>query len=124
MKFNKPILGTNPTEHEECVTLAQYLDFLQRTGKVLLYSHIPQETFTNSWGVKLRNKLEGVTIGVPDYLIVTAKNVLLFIEMKRVGGRNPRPEQQKWLDVLNGCTIPAACCKGFDEAKYFIDQYI
>lgn len=111
------------TEHEEAVTLAQYLEILQVQGKIQLYSHIPHETFTRSWGTKRKNKAEGVKKGVPDYIIVT-KNKVLFIELKRLKGSVVSDEQRHWLECLiNKETIPAIAY-GFEDAKRFIDSVL
>lgn len=112
-----------PTEHDESVALASYLSLLKDTGKILLYSHVPQETFTKNWGTKRRNKLEGVTKGVPDYIIVTPDSVL-FIEMKRVKGGVVSIEQKAWIKHLDGKIIHTTIAKGFDQARDFIEEYL
>ena len=110
-----------PTESQEAETLAQYLLLMQRTGKILLYSHIPNETYTQSWSTKKRNKREGVTKGVPDYIIVTDKKVL-FIELKRPKGSVTSFEQKEWIDNLSGKKTQAVVCKGWNTAKEFIEE--
>lgn len=109
------------TEHDECVALAAYLDLLQHQGKILAYTHVPNETFTKSWSVKNRNKAEGVNRGFPDYVVVT-KDTVLFIEMKRVAGGVVSEEQKNWISALSGKTTASAVCKGFDEAKTEMDR--
>ena len=100
-----------PTEYEECVMLANYL-----TLKEVLFSHLAQETFTRSWGIKMKNKRMGVNPGVPDYIIITPKG-LLFIEMKRSKGGKVSPEQQSWINELNVFEdVEAVVAHGFDEA--------
>jgi len=106
------------TEYDECVVLAEYLDL-----RGITYSHIPNETFTNSWGVKMKNKKQGVKKGVPDYIIIL-KNLLIFIEMKRNHGGKTSPEQKDWIKKLNKCdSVSAYVCNGFDEAKKVIEKY-
>ena len=100
-----------PTEYEECVVLAEYLDY-----KGYTYSHIPNETFTRNWGTKMKNKRQGVKRGVPDYLIIV-KSKVVFIEMKRKGRSVISKEQKHWIDQLNKCdNVYAFVCKGADEA--------
>ncbi len=108
------------TEHQEAANLAEYLFILASQGKIELYSHIPHETYTKSWSAKRKNKIEGVMTGVPDYIIVTKQEVL-FIELKRVVRSVTSFEQKQWILRLKGKTTDTAICRGFDEAKKFID---
>lgn len=110
-----------PTEYQECLWLVEYLDILVMQGKVRMYSHIPNSTFTKSWTVKVKNKLLGVSPGVPDYLILM-KDSLLFIEMKRTKGGVVSPEQKAWIGAFNQMGIPAHVAKGFGEAKEILDK--
>lgn len=115
-----------PTEHDEAVLLKQYLDNLVMQKKVVCYSHIPQETFTKSWGTKMRNKLEGVNKGVPDYIIVLPDEQMIWIELKRTKGGVVSQEQKNWINALKWSDgrSNAKVCKGFDEAKEYIDIFI
>lgn len=117
-------------EHEkaECLLLVEYL-----TLRGIKFSHIPQETFTKSWAVKMKNKQMGVMRGIPDYMILipakkTDDNItkLLFIEMKKEGkGGIVSKEQASWLEELNKVPlVEAAVCRGFNEAKKFIEKFI
>lgn len=114
-----------PTEADEQIAFVEYLDLLQAQDKILLYSHIPQETFTRSWGVKMKNKRLGVKRGVPDMLIVTPKEVLL-IEMKRTKGGVISPDQVAWLKALGDGEkrTVATLAKGFEVARAFVDSRI
>lgn len=109
------------TEYQECVWFAEYLDILVRQGKVQMYSHIPNETFTKSWGAKIKNKMQGVHKGVPDYLILL-KDKILFIEMKRITGGVVSSEQIAWMKALAGLGFEAHVAYGFDEAKKILDS--
>lgn len=104
------------TEDDECYALVDYLERLKGQGKVLLFSHIPQETYTKSWGVKMKNKRLGVRSGVPDYIIVTPKKTV-WIEMKRMKGGKVSLAQKEWVEALENAHV---CC-GFDEARKIID---
>jgi len=112
-----------PTEHEEAIILASYLDLLQKTGKIELYSHIAQETFTKSWGTKRRNKAEGVRSGVPDYVVIT-KGLVIFLELKRVKGSVVSSDQHAWIKGLQGKKTKSKIVYGFNEAKKFLDGLI
>ena len=109
-----------PLEHDEAVPLAEYLDILKKQGRIELFSHIPNETYTKSWNTKRKNKAEGVRAGVPDYIIVT-KTKVLFLELKRVKGSTVSSEQREWFDKLGGKETVSAIAKGFDEAKEFVE---
>lgn len=105
-----------PKEYDECVTFAAWLDMEGYT-----YSHIPQETFTKSWGTKMKNQRMGVRRGVPDYLVVIPNKGLVFVEMKRIKGGKVSPEQQHWIDQLNQLSgVEAKVCKGAEEAINYI----
>ena len=112
-----------PTEHEEAVPLAAYLHFLQNLGKITLYSHIPHETYTNSWKAKRKNASEGVRKGVPDYIIVI-NDTVLFIELKRKRGGFVSDEQVLWIEGLSHKKTIAYIAKGFEEAKRHIDNLL
>lgn len=109
-------------EEIEARAVAQYLDLLQSQGRVLVFSHIANETYTKSWSQKSRNKAMGVRSGIPDYVIVTP-NYVLFLELKRVKGGVLSKTQKEWLKALSqGKRTTSGVARGFDEAKKLIDQ--
>lgn len=108
-------------EEIECVALTNYLELLKEQGKVIVFSHTAQETYTKSWKQKNKNKRMGVRSGVPDYLIVTKKK-LLFIEMKRKKGGVVSKAQKEWIKAINGVGGNAVVCRGFEEAKKVIEK--
>lgn len=105
-----------PTEDEEQIAVVEYCD---RKGYPRF--RIPNETYTTSWRQKAKNKALGVSVGVPD-LGVIVNNRLIFIEMKRIRGSKTATEQLEWVAVLNRANVPSRVCKGFAEAKAFIDE--
>jgi hypothetical protein len=113
--------NTSPLEHDECIALVAYLDILMKQGKVIAYTHIPQETYTKNFGTMMRNKREGVKKGIPDYLIIFKNHKILFLEIKRVKGGNVSPEQKDWIEKLAGKTTYSGVAKGFEAAKIIID---
>lgn len=112
-----------PLEDHECFTLTEYLDRMKASGKIAVYTHTANETYTKSWKQKSRNKRMGVRPGIPDYIIVTDSKVL-FVEMKRVKGGTVTGYQRKWIKELNGKQCEAVVCRGFDEAREFIEKHI
>lgn len=114
-------MNPTPTEHEESVTFAQWLEYQQHLGNIITYTHLAQETFTKNWGTKMRNKQEGVVPGIPDYIIAT-KKALIFVEMKRVKGGKVSPAQQTWIRTLNGYEgVWAGVCYGADNAINYVE---
>ncbi|PZM81822.1 hypothetical protein DLH72_04980 [Candidatus Gracilibacteria bacterium] len=88
----------------------------------------PNETFTKFYNVKRKNKLEGVSAGVPDMMIILKRGSLLFIELKRrkkilksgklsTSNSKISKEQIEWIEELNKIPNVEACvCYGADEA--------
>ncbi len=110
-------------EEAECVALAEYLEILKAQGKVIVYTHTAQETYTTSWKQKFKNKRMGVNSGVADYIIVTPTSVV-FLEMKRLKGGVISPSQKVWLHAVKGKQVFSEVCHGFEQAKQYIDQVV
>lgn len=111
------------SEYEECLVFVEYLKLMQSSNKVLLYSHIPNETYTTSWNQKIKNKQMGVVPGIPDYIVITHKQIV-FVEMKRLKGNKSSKAQDEWIKTLNAIGIPAKVCYGAGEAIEFIEEHI
>jgi len=109
------------TEAQEGANLAEWLDLMTRVGKIKLYTHVPNSTYTTSWAAKRRNRVQGVKPGMTDYIICTEKEVI-FLELKRVKGGQTSNEQKEWLLQLNGKTTVARLAKGADNAIKFIEE--
>lgn len=108
------------TEYHECIALAEYLEQMRRLGKIRLFTHIPNETFTTSWNQKIKNKRMGVNRGFPDYIVLTDTQMVV-IEMKRMAGGTVSKEQKEWIKEFTRLGIPAKVCKGYDEAVKFLN---
>jgi hypothetical protein len=92
--------------------------------KGLVFTHIPNETFTKSWNQKRKNQREGVAAGVPDYLILTKKGIV-FIEMKRIAKSRVSDEQKAWIEAINSTPgAQAEVCYGFAQAREFTEKFI
>lgn len=111
----------NFTEFEECVRFVNYLDVLMMQGKVIRYTHIPNETFTTFKSVKMKNKRMGVNPGFPDYIIILRAKIIC-VEMKRAKGGTVSPEQILWIKDLTERGVASYVCKGFDEARKVVEQ--
>lgn len=107
-----------PTEAHEQKLLVQYLRV-----KNIPHFRVPNETYTKSWKQKAGNKALGVSSGVPD-LFVVINGQLVAIEMKRRKGGVLSENQFKWVEILMGANTPVHICKGFEQAKAVIDEYL
>ena len=119
-----------PSEYEECKVLARYLNSLG-----IKFTHIPNETRTTSQAQKMKNKMLGVSSGIPDYMFIIPRDrmkkrpsmvfdLLVFMEMKRQKGGNTSPKQvQRLGDLANTGAYCCVCC-GFMEAKEVIDGFL
>lgn len=125
-----------PSEHEEAVKVATYLNALAECKQIIAYTKVATEFFGN-WGLLRKLQAEGMRGGHPDYVILTKKG-LIFVELKKkieIGKRGKplknnhqaTPEQLLWIDTLNGYNskeIVATVACGADEAIKYIQQYI
>lgn len=73
-----------------------------------------------------RLKAEGVKPGVPDLFLAYPSNGMsgLFVEMKRRTGGRLSPEQQAWRERLTMHGYRVRVCKGWEEAKTEIIDYL
>lgn len=105
-------------EHYEAVMFAWRLK-----QKKFLFTKIAQETWTDSWNQKRKNKQEWLNKGFPDYTVIVrwpAKSIFCCVELKRKTWGVVSPEQQHWIDALNRSWVPARVCYGAKEAINFI----
>ena len=109
-----------PTEHDEAVVLSNWLRY-----NGIKFAKIPNETFTRSWNQKRKNKIEGVSAGVPDYLICLPNKGLIFLELKRTKGGLVSEAQKEWINLLNTIdNVEAVVCKGAEESINLIKQFL
>lgn len=115
------------SEHHEQVALIQWADYTrwqcEPIGKYL--AAIPNGGDRNPIvGAKL--KAEGVRAGYPDlFLSVPVVGFHgLYIEMKARAGGRVQPNQLDWKERLERRGYRVMICRGFDEAKAAIVQYL
>lgn len=116
----------------ESVEQKTFVAWLELQG--LLFTAIPNSTYTTSWAVKRRNYEQGLRKGLPDMLVIVPKNkskdgngYCLFIELKRVSGGVLSKEQKTWLESINALETPytqAYIAKGAAEAKRIVSHYL
>ena len=114
MKINTTLL-----EEQEQALLVQWLEL-----KGLVFSAIPNSTYTTSYKVKARNTAMGLRKGLPDILVIVGSK-LVFIELKRTEGGVISSYQRKWITDLHECNgVIAGVCYGYEEAKQFIQNIL
>lgn len=71
-------------------------------------------------------KRQGVKKGVPDLCLPVPRHGRhgLYIEMKRISGGIVSKEQKDWIAYLNSQGYVAVVCKGFEEARQAILDYL
>lgn len=71
-------------------------------------------------------KREGVKKGTPDLMLPVPRGEYhgLFIELKRVKGGVLTKEQQAFLMALTAKGYKADVCRGWEEAKKVIEEYL
>lgn len=106
-----------PTEDVEQAHLVAWLDL-----RGFSYFRVPNETFTRSWKQRAKNKRLGVKPGVPDLFVIAGRK-LIAIEMKRRKGSTTSAAQQEWIERLNAAGVPSSVCRGFDEAREFVELH-
>lgn len=117
------MINNTPLEIHEQEAVVEYLDLLVSSGKVVIFSAVPNNTFTKSWKQKAKMKREGVRRGVPDILVVL-KDKIIFVEMKRVSGGVISSHQKEWIEAISKAGGHAKVCRGFNEAKKYIDSMV
>lgn len=114
-------------EHAEQVALCRWWSlYARRTGiaESLLFA-IPNGGRRDAvTGARL--KAEGVRAGVPDmFLAVPRKNAPgLFLELKKRKGGRVSENQKNVHEALSEAGYPVRICRGWDEAKRAIEDYI
>lgn len=106
-----------PTEHAEQVAFVQWLE---REHSHLRGFSIPNGGLrSKSQAAKL--KMEGVSPGVPDYMI---PELMLFIEFKRTKGGWVSDEQKSWHEYLRKHGYRVEVCRGAIEAMCVVNRIV
>ena len=113
------------TEDDEQIALFQWAELAQRRyPELALLHHIPNGGQRHP-ATAARLKKMGVKRGVPDICLPAARGGYagLYIELK-VGRNTPSRAQKYWLDELTKNGYRAVVCRGAEEARDEILQYI
>ena len=90
-----------------------------------LLFHIKNETREGAAQVAV-DRAMGVKKGVPDLCLPVARGKFngLYIELERVEGGRVSDAQREWIDRLNAQGNLACACRGWDEARKTILEYL
>lgn len=122
----KPIL---PTEHDEQVVVIQWwrtAHGLYRLPEFALYA-VPNGSFLGSGYMTAgRLRTEGVRRGVPDLMLAAPTPAFagLYVELKRIGGDKPSPEQEAFIAYLLSAGYSASVHYGATSAIKEIEDYL
>ncbi len=115
-----------PTESKEQASLIEWWDLLSSLKGIdesMLFAIPNGGARTAITGARL--KKEGVRPGIPDlFLAIPTKGFPgMFIEMKRKGGR-ATPTQVRMHNSLRSRGYAVACCRGWEEARDRVWEYL
>ena len=118
--------NTTPLEKDEQILLFEWAEYaVGKHPELALMYHVPNGGHRNAAEAHYL-RLQGVRAGVPDICLPVPRGGYgaLYIELKRLKGGRVSEEQRAWIDALNRAGNYAVVCKGFDEAKTQIENYL
>ena len=118
----KPI----PTEAQEQKALFEWAEWVKhRYPELALMYHIPNEA-RRSYALGREMKAQGLRSGVPDICLPVPRGGYgaLYIEMKRRKDSRLSDNQRGWINGLNRAGNRAVVCKGWEEARNEIMNYL
>ena len=117
---------TIPTEAQEQAALFRWAKCMAwKWTELRCMHHIPNGGSRNP--IEARHlKEQGVKAGIPDIFLPCARGGWhgLYIEMKRRTGGRISEEQRAMLDALRAQGYRTQVCKGWEQAKQIIEQYL
>ncbi len=115
-----------PTENAEQAALFQWAELASGAHPELRLLHAIPNGGLRDARTAVTLKRTGVKSGVPDICLPVPKggHGALYIELKRQKGGVLSANQKVWLDRLNQAGNRAVVCKGWDEAREAIEQYL
>jgi hypothetical protein len=115
-----------PTEFEEQCLLFEWAQLSQGKYPELELLNASSNGVRLPIGAAMKLKRQGLKKGFPDInLPIPSKGFHgLYIELKRVKGSLTYPEQTWWIEKLTERGYRAVFCKGFEEARKEIEDYL
>lgn len=115
-----------PTEAIEQQLLFSWADMAGgKHPELRLMYHVPNGGSRNM--IEAHNlRKQGVRRGVPDICLPVPRGGYgsLYIEMKRTKGGRLSEEQREYITALNRFGCKAVVCRGFEEARKAIIEYL
>ena len=104
----------NSPELQLQAKIARQLEVMQALGKIDWFTAIVNETYTQSWNQKRKNKLAGLKKGLCDlFLIVNGKTY--FIELKSPTGYLSEAQVEVLKHLNKKGEIKGFVCKSFES---------
>lgn len=115
-----------PTEHQEQCALFEWAAWMETVWPELSLMHAIPNGGKRDIRTAAMLKAEGVKPGVPDVCLPVPRGGKhgLYIEMKRRKGGSVSAEQLKWLDSLMRKGYECHVCRGCEEARAVILDYL
>lgn len=114
------------TEAQEQKALFEWAEWAKhRHPELALMYHIPNEA-RRSYALGKEMKAQGLRSGVPDICLPVPRGGYgaLYIEMKRRKDSRLSDNQRGWINGLNRAGNRAVVCKGWEEARSVIIEYL
>ena len=115
-----------PTEAQEQTALFQWAAMMEGRIPELALCHCIPNGGSRHPLEAVHLKQQGVKPGIPDIFLPVARGPYhgLYIEMKRRKGGRVSVEQKKMLLALQGQGYRAEVCRGWEEARDTICEYL
>lgn len=119
-------MNRTPMEHDEQKALFDWAAWAAKQYPDLALMHAIPNGGHRHPVTAARLKAEGVKPGIPDIHLPVARGRYhgLWIELKRRCGGSVSPEQKAWKSALEHQGHRVEICKGFEEAKATIEEYL
>lgn len=115
-----------PTEAQEQSALFEWAGRMQGRYPALgLLFHIPNGGSRHPAEARHLRE-QGVKAGVPDIClpVPNGRYAAMYIEMKRTKGGRVSEEQKAWITALNRAGNLAVVCRGWEDARQAITDYL
>jgi hypothetical protein len=112
------------SEHCEQVALIDWCHSHTDKRLQLIYAHL--NGIRTTLGNAIKHKNAGAKKGIPDLFLPVPSGGFhgMYIEMKKEKGGTISSEQKVWISLLKQQGYEAIVCRGADEAKQAIENYL
>ena len=107
-------------EYEIQCSIVNYLEILKLEGVDIMFTAIPNSTYTESPVQKMKNKRSGVRSGLCDLFIIY-NNETFFVELKTEKG-TLQPSQKTWIKKLDKTPTKAYIVTSLKEFKVLLND--